>query len=175
MRNRIISMEIVSFIIASTLGILLYYLYGWSGESALVAPFASVTESVWEHLKLFYWPFLLTTLVGYFIVDKRCNNYFFYQAISLSLGMAFYVIAFYTFSGVVGRSFFVVEMILYYIGYIISYRHSFYCLTVYGSRDSLNYYGGILFMTYGILLIFFTFFTPHLGIFLDPQTGLYGI
>ena len=175
MRNRILLYEFISFAVASTLGVLLHFVYGWSGDSNITAPFAAVSESVWEHLKLLYWPFLLTSLAGYFAIGKRIPNYFYYQAISMSLGMAFFVIAFYTYSGIIGRSFTVVDFIIYYIGYIISYRHSFYCLMVYSSRDSLNYYGGIIFMTYGILLIFFTFFTPHLGIFLDPHTGLYGI
>ncbi len=175
MRNRIRFFEIISFIIASTFGVLLHFFYNWSGSSIWTAPFASVSESVWEHLKLLYWPFLFTTLIGYYLIGRRQENYFFYQALSLSLGMAFFIVAFFTYSGIIGHSFLVVDIIIYYIGYIISYRHSYYCLTVYPSRDSLNYYGGILFMTYGILLIFFTFFTPHLGIFLDPQTGLYGI
>ena len=175
MHKRILILEIVSFFIASTVGILLHFIYNWSGNSVFAAPFVAVSESVWEHLKLQYWPFLLTTFIGYLLVGKRSKNYFFYQAISLSLGMAFFIIAFYTYSGILGKSFLVMDIIIYYIGYIISYRHSYYCLTINPSRGSLNYYGGILFMTYGILLIFFTFFTPHLGIFVDPKTGLYGI
>ncbi len=175
MRNRIFLYEIISFVFATTVGILLHFLYKWSGGSVFIAPFAAVTESVWEHLKLIYWPFLITTLAGYFITGRRIDNYFFYQARSMSLGMAFFIIAFYTYSGIIGTIFLVVDIIIYYIGYIISYRHSFYCLTVNPSRGSLNYYGGMIFLAYGILLIFFTFFTPHLGICLDPNTGLYGI
>lgn len=39
-----------------TAGSLLHFAWEWSGRSPLVARFAAVNESTWEHLKLAFWP-----------------------------------------------------------------------------------------------------------------------
>ncbi len=37
----------------------LHFSYEWSGESAIVGIFTPINESIWEHLKLVFWPLLL--------------------------------------------------------------------------------------------------------------------
>lgn len=53
---------IIVFLLASGLGVLLHFLFGWfpSPLTALVSP---VRESLWEHLKIVYIPLLLSGLV----------------------------------------------------------------------------------------------------------------
>ena len=55
-----------------TAGILLHFSYEWSMENPFVALFAPVNESVWEHLKLLFFPFLLASLAEYFL--RRLSN-----------------------------------------------------------------------------------------------------
>ena len=40
-------------------GSLLHFLYEWSGHNRLVARFAAVNESYWEHIKIAVWPVVL--------------------------------------------------------------------------------------------------------------------
>lgn len=47
----------IGFVCAALLGTGLHFLYTWC-PLPLVGLFAPVNESVWEHLKLLYWPFL---------------------------------------------------------------------------------------------------------------------
>lgn len=42
-------------------GVLLHFCFDWSGRRRLLAVFAPVNESVWEHLKMAYWPLLVLT------------------------------------------------------------------------------------------------------------------
>ena len=44
-------------LVAAFLGTLNHFLYFLSGQSPIVALFCPVNESVWEHLKLLYFPF----------------------------------------------------------------------------------------------------------------------
>lgn len=37
-------------------GTILHFVYDWSGHNVFVAFFSPVSESVWEHLKLFFVP-----------------------------------------------------------------------------------------------------------------------
>ena len=56
-------------------GTLLHFVYEWSGESLFVGIFSPINESVWEHLKLLFFPMSVWILIGYFIFGKT-ENYF---------------------------------------------------------------------------------------------------
>lgn len=45
------------FVLTLLGGILLHFLYGWF-PSPLTAIFSPIRESLWEHVKIIYWPFL---------------------------------------------------------------------------------------------------------------------
>lgn len=53
---------IVYYILAAAAGFLLHFLYDWS-PNVLFAMISPVQESVWEHLKLIYWPLLVFGLL----------------------------------------------------------------------------------------------------------------
>lgn len=52
----------VYYILAAALGVLTHFLYDWS-PNVLFAAISPVRESVWEHLKLLYWPLLIAGLI----------------------------------------------------------------------------------------------------------------
>jgi hypothetical protein len=47
---------VASALIVVALGTLLHFVWEWSGRHPLVALFGATNESVWEHLKLAFWP-----------------------------------------------------------------------------------------------------------------------
>ena len=49
-------------LVAAFLGTLNHFLYFLSGQSPIIALFCPVNESVWEHLKLLYFPFLFVSI-----------------------------------------------------------------------------------------------------------------
>ena len=69
--TKIRSYQIVSAIFVSIVGTLLHFTYKFFGENSFVASFSAVNESVWEHLKLLFFPLLLTTIIGYFYIEKK--------------------------------------------------------------------------------------------------------
>ncbi len=52
------------------LGFPMHYIYQWSCNSPIVGAIAPVNESIWEHLKLTFWPMLLWWLAGKFALQK---------------------------------------------------------------------------------------------------------
>lgn len=48
----------VSAVVVIVTGSLLHFAWEWSGRSSIVAVFAAINESTWEHLKLAFWPAL---------------------------------------------------------------------------------------------------------------------
>jgi hypothetical protein len=58
-----LSWTIYSSIAILILACIWHFVYGWLGESPLVAWLAPVNESVWEHLKLTLWPMILVWFI----------------------------------------------------------------------------------------------------------------
>ena len=50
-------------------GVLLHFLYEWSGHRRPIALLWPVNESVWENLKMPYWPLLVVTCVESTVLD----------------------------------------------------------------------------------------------------------
>ena len=65
-KNKIKKIQIFSIIFTFILGTLLHFTYKLSGNNQLVGVFSAVNESTWEHLKLVFFPMLLTIIIGYF-------------------------------------------------------------------------------------------------------------
>lgn len=53
---------IVTFIAVVLAGCALHFLYGWR-PNALTALFSPINESLWEHVKLIFWPYLGAALL----------------------------------------------------------------------------------------------------------------
>ena len=69
--NKIRNYEIFSIIFTFVLGTLLHFTYQLSGENKIVEMFSAINESVWEHLKLVYFPMLITTIIGLIYFGKN--------------------------------------------------------------------------------------------------------
>lgn len=47
---------IVGILFVSVLGVLMHFVYEWSGSNRFVGLFAPINESTWEHMKLLFFP-----------------------------------------------------------------------------------------------------------------------
>lgn len=65
---------ILAFIIIGTAGTLWHFVYEWSGENPIIGAIAPVNESVWEHLKLLFFPSLFYFITELFLCKEDCEN-----------------------------------------------------------------------------------------------------
>lgn len=63
-KKKIKNYQIFSILFVFLLGTLLHFTYELSGNNLFIATFSAVNESVWEHLKLIFFPSLLTVIIG---------------------------------------------------------------------------------------------------------------
>lgn len=115
----------------------------------------------------------ISTIIGYFIFKDLYKNYFCSKAIGIFIALAFTVISFYTYSGIIGNNFAIIDIIIFIIAIIlgeyISYKRiveNKYC-----NKRIL----GLLVGIFLISLIIFTFYPPKIDLFKDPITQTYGI
>lgn len=66
-------------------GSAVHELYGWTGNNSIVALFAPIDESLWEHFKLGYGAILLWIPVERWILHRGGNTYVFARAAGLIL------------------------------------------------------------------------------------------
>lgn len=102
-----------------TAGTLSHFLYEWTGNAffALICP---VNESVWEHLKLLFFPFLLWSLWCYIRRKTDASLYFYSRLFAVLCGMLSIVTLFYTYTGIIGQHFLVLDILIFIIGTIIT-------------------------------------------------------
>ena len=77
------------------IGTLLHFTYGWSGENPFVALYSPVNESVWEHLKLLFFPVLLYTFFEIIVLYKTSGQFLTSRLLAVCVGMFFYRVLFF--------------------------------------------------------------------------------
>lgn len=160
--------QFAGFVLTTLGGTLLHFLYGWTGDSLLVAPFAAVNESTWEHMKLLYVPMLLFALVQRrFFKDRQ--DFWCVKFWGILTGLLLVPLLFYTYNGAVGPSpawlniviFFVAAAVAFWLEWVLFKKEVLAC------KYPLLPLAGILLM--GALFVLFTFAPPPLPLFSDPS------
>lgn len=168
-------LEIISFFVASLLGVLFHFVYGWSGENPVVGIFFPVNESTWEHLKLIFFPILLVSVPEYFLLPSALRDRFWFSRLTAVLaGMILTVVLFYTYTGMYGKNVDALNIVIYFIAMIAAYLLGYRILNT-DKKQGLSTTASLLFLF--ILFLLFALFTkrpPDIGLFEDPaKAGTY--
>ena len=165
--------QIFSIIFTFILGTLLQFTYKIFNGNSIVSIFSTVNESTWEHLKLIYFPMLLTTIIGCFYIGKNVPNLLCAKAKGMIISMIFIVVFFYTYSGILGKNIAFIDISSFYFASILG-EYIAYLLMINQAKCS-NLKAIIFFIVMFILFTIFTYSAPHIGLFKDPITGQCGI
>ncbi len=161
--------NLLAFIFIGVFGAISHFIYEWSGNNKIIGYFFATNESTWEHLKLLFFPTLIYSFVEYFFVKKEIKNYIPAVVISVIVGMISIVTLFYTYRGILGYSIDFLNIVIYYVGLIISLilKNKIINSEI---LDGKNF--AIIFLAFAffIAIVFFrfTYFPPELNIFKPP-------
>lgn len=165
--------RIIAILFSVVVGSLLHFVYGWSGENRIVGAFSAVNESTWEHLKLAFFPMFIIAWMGYFLFGKNIEQYWKANAIGILLAIIFITVFFYTYTGIIGNNYLIIDISTFIIAVIIGENIAYKIMLSDGTSNEKIYLGiiGILFTCF----IIFTYFPPQIAYFKDPVTNTYGI
>lgn len=171
MKNKTIrNYQILSSIFVIILGILFHFTYKLSGGNKIVAIFSAINESTWEHLKLVFFPMLISLITGYFYIGKNIKNYICSKTLGIIAAMGFIVIFFYTYSGILGKNIAIIDIISFVIAVIIGEALS-YILII--NKLKCNKKIAIIILTIiAISFVIFTYYPPDFGIFREPNSKI---
>ena len=69
--KKVLIYEVVGTLFIIFLGSAFHFTYELSGRVAVIGAFSAVNESVWEHLKLPFWPSLLWMLIEIYPEERK--------------------------------------------------------------------------------------------------------
>ncbi|NLD26866.1 MAG: hypothetical protein GX661_05860 [Acholeplasmataceae bacterium] len=120
----------ISIILAITIGTLSHFLYTWSGEARILSVFVPVNESVWEHLKMVYWPFLC--IWGIYYLIKRPPNpqaWFFSSLLAILFAQYLILSGHYLFRGSTGKDAIIFDIFLFLLAVVWAqlWATKYYC------------------------------------------------
>ncbi|MCI8570199.1 MAG: hypothetical protein HFI43_02155 [Lachnospiraceae bacterium] len=149
------------------LGTLSHFLYKWTGASHIIGFFAPVSESVWEHMKLLFFPMLLYT----FIIFWKYRNAYPCLLSSLCLGILLGTLLipalFYFYTALLGHNVFILDIAVFVLSTVAAFFAA-YKLTVICLPKPCRY---LLYLSIGIFFLCFVLFTyhpPDAALFADP-------
>lgn len=175
--EKVKKISIVGAVFTLIFGTLLHFVFEWSGENNIVAVFGAVNESVWEHLKLLFWPMVIFGVAEYFIYGKNYDNFIPVKVISIILGMLTIVSSFYTYTGIIGENYLVLDILTFVVGVIVAYVFFYRNIKnqdKYTSKTAqvLGWLGIVVLI---MCFVLFTFYPPEIGLFYDTSKDIYGI
>jgi hypothetical protein len=167
--------ELIGMVFIIILGSVLHFTFEWSGSYPVVGAFSAVNESVWEHLKLAFWPALLYLLIEYGLLRKLASNFFLAKTLGVCVMIIVIPVIFYSYTAVAGESILAIDISTFAIAVIIGQLSSYKLLTYRKLSENLNRVSLIVLLLLTLAFVLFTFYPPQLPIFKDPNTGKYGI
>ena len=163
----------IAFIVV--VGTVLHFAFEWAGHWTPIAPIAAVNESVWEHLKLGFWPALAYAAWEDSRFKKSANNFFLAKTLGIYLIPITIVILFYSYTAILGHDLLAADIAIFVVAIIVGQLVSYKLLMDSPLPERLNRIAPIALAVLGILFVLFTFYPPQVPLFRDSITGLYGI
>lgn len=165
MRYRIQIFEIIDCVFTCGISTFLRHTGVRFNDYVVTSVFLPQNTSTWEQLKLFFWPYFLFTLLEYWLFGRRYNNFLYYKMIGLLLALGLYVGGYYIYTGIIGSSFTLITLSLFYFSIYIAAYNSSRLIRHNPTIKNYNYIGGLLFFLFLILFTTFTFFPLPIHLF----------
>jgi hypothetical protein len=175
MKKPVLKWELLGIIFVFLLGALLHFLFEWSGESRVVGAIASVNESVWEHFKQGFWPMCLYAAIEYRFIRANVNNFLTSKAVAVYLIPIITALIFYAYTTATGAEILIIDILIFAVAITAGQLVSYKILTSAKLPEYTNAIAAAFIILLALVLILSTFYPPHLPIFLDANTGMYGI
>ena len=174
MRKSIPSWQIAGFVFTSAAGTFLHFLFDLTDENLAAALFSAVNESIWEHMKLIYYPMLLFAVVEYYVWGKEIKNFWCIKLTGILLALVLIPSIYYIYTGILGKSADWFNITIFFIAAAAAYKAE---TGLFLNSEKCRLSGGVaaaLIFLIGVVFTVLTFYTPQIPLFRDPVTGTYG-
>lgn len=175
MQKKLFKFSIAGFVFVSIIGSISHFVFKWSGYNIAVGLLFPVNESTWEHLKLLFFPYLIWSVIEYYLMKKE-KGIFMSKLIGVLSGMAAIVIFFYTYTGILGKSIEIVNILSFFLGAGIAFLIDYHFIKAKKFDNArIDTIAVAVFIAIGAVFMIFTIVPPFIPLFKDPINSTYGI
>ena len=174
MHEKIPQWQMAGFLFAAIAGTLLHFLFDWAGKDPVVGLFSAVNESIWEHMKLLFYPMAIFAAVEHRFLKPTVRNFWCVKLTGILTGLALIPVLYYCYTGILGISADWFNITIFFLAAAFSFWLETRLLEK-GIPCCPNPKGSIAcLILISLLFSMLTFFPPRIPFFRDPVTGTYG-
>lgn len=175
MKKNLRKIQIIGFVFTGVAGVILHFLYDLTGKNTIAAFFSGVNESIWEHMKLLFFPMFAFAIIEYCIFGKNQKSFWCIKLIGILTGLLLIPMIYYTYTGILGINadwfniviFFIAAGVTYFIETLLFKQTFLPC-----KSPCIAF---VVLCVIGLSFMVFTFIQPKIPLFQDPVTLSYGI
>ncbi len=174
-KAKIFTWEIRGAFIITLTGSLLHFLFALLGEWPPIALIAAVNESVWEHLKLAFWPALIYAFIEWPFFRRQVEDFWIAKIYGIFAMPVIIISLFYGYKILIGHNILWMDISLFVLAVFAGQMFSYRLLLRRSFPFGIKILALILLAVMIIAFSLFTFFPPQCPLFCDSATGQYGI
>lgn len=174
-RSFVLFWELLGVIPIALAGAMLHFAFEWSGEWRPLAVFAAVNESVWEHMKLAFWPAVAWALLGRCLRPDATLCYWFAKSLGLLMMPLVMGGLFYAYTAALGRNLLWADITIFVVAIFVGQATAAGLLLYLHKTGFRVVAGGFLLAVQLVAFSLFTYMPPHMPIFEETRSGVYGI
>ncbi len=168
MKKTLSSWQYAGFIFTSIAGTLLHFAYDWSNQSILLAPFSAINESIWEHMKLLFFPMFVFALIENHFIGSGYDHFWCVKLLGITLGLLLIPTMYYTYTGAFGIMLDFINIAIFFLAAAIVYSVE---TRLFENGHTCRISSRTAFMILCLIalsFVVFTFFPPQLPLFEAP-------
>jgi hypothetical protein len=174
-KANLVRYQIVGTLFIISFGSVLHFLLDWSGGWTPVALIAPVNESVWEHLKMVFWPGLIFVLITYPMLKNKTAN-FWTASIAGLLSMPLIILGlFYSYKVIFHAHNLAFDIGIFILAVFFGQWLNYRMLLKPRAANKTRYILVGLLLVALVLFSLCSYFPPPYPLFQDSHTGQYGI
>ena len=167
--------QLTGILVISVAGSLLHFAFEWSGRLLPVALIAAVNESVWEHLKLAFWPSIIFTALEYQFIREYVKNFLTAVTAGLCLTPIVIISVFYSYTSLIGRSILTIDISTFVVAIALGQLTAYLIMRQKELPDIIKNVSLAALATLILAFLLFTYYPPQYPLFQDSRNGEYGI
>lgn len=172
----LVPLELIGAVVMILLGSAMHFAFEWLGRWTPLALFAAVNESIWEHLKLAFWPGLFWGCIMPLPPHQHRLDILSAKGVSLAVTAALIVSIFSTYTTILGRNLLILDIGTFVVAICVGQMLSALLLLNKTHQRWVIFLVGTALMALQVVAYsLFTFFPPEHWLFIETKTGIRGI
>lgn len=152
----------------------LHFLYKYGGKKKWMAIISPVNESIWEHLKIAFYPALAYAALLTSILQLRPENFWAAEVVGIYIMLGFILIVEWIYPAIIKRNILAIDLLVFFVAIALGQLCA-YGLQVADTIQFSTVTALCLVAAQTIIFALFSFLPPRLGLFRDSTDGKYGV